>query len=169
MKPQKEKVTIKIPRPLYDNLNEIIKESGFNSKEFIKGVRILLKEEKPILPGITDTHKEGTERYRCSNTVTGSQIKTLYYEGKKIFIVSSGVADADYSYHFFKKDQFTDMPGTFLALIVHHGKGIKICSEHSDFYLDNLDCATVGEGERIYFLNLDDETKMAKKKFADLQ
>ena len=36
MKPQKDKVTIKIPRPLYDNLNEIIKESGFNSAtEFI--------------------------------------------------------------------------------------------------------------------------------------
>jgi metal-responsive CopG/Arc/MetJ family transcriptional regulator len=36
MKPQKEKVTIKIPRPLYDNLNEIIGDSGFNSvTEFI--------------------------------------------------------------------------------------------------------------------------------------
>ena len=36
MKPQKDKVTIKIPRPLYDNLNEIIVESGFNSvTEFI--------------------------------------------------------------------------------------------------------------------------------------
>ena len=36
MKPQKDKVTIKIPRPLYENLNEIIKESGFNSPtEFI--------------------------------------------------------------------------------------------------------------------------------------
>jgi len=33
---QKDKVTIKIPRPLYDNLSEIIKESGFNSvTEFI--------------------------------------------------------------------------------------------------------------------------------------
>ena len=36
MNPQKDKVTIKIPRPLYDNLFEIIKESGFNSvTEFI--------------------------------------------------------------------------------------------------------------------------------------
>jgi metal-responsive CopG/Arc/MetJ family transcriptional regulator len=36
MKPQKDKVTIKIPRHLYDNLNEIISESGFNSvTEFI--------------------------------------------------------------------------------------------------------------------------------------
>ena len=36
MKSQKDKVTIKIPRPLYDNLIEIIKESGFNSvTEFI--------------------------------------------------------------------------------------------------------------------------------------
>ena len=32
----KQKVTIKIPKPLYDNLNEIIEESGFNSvTEFI--------------------------------------------------------------------------------------------------------------------------------------
>jgi metal-responsive CopG/Arc/MetJ family transcriptional regulator len=36
MKSQKDKVTIKIPRHLYDNLNEIISESGFNSvTEFI--------------------------------------------------------------------------------------------------------------------------------------
>ena len=36
MKSHKDKVTIKIPRPLYENLNEIIKESGFNSAtEFI--------------------------------------------------------------------------------------------------------------------------------------
>lgn len=35
-KKHKLKVTIKIPRPVYDNLNEIIKESGFNSvTEFI--------------------------------------------------------------------------------------------------------------------------------------
>jgi len=32
----KDKVTIKIPRPLYNNLKEIIKDSGFNSvNEFI--------------------------------------------------------------------------------------------------------------------------------------
>ncbi len=36
MKTGKEKVTIKIPRPLYDNLNQIIEGSGFNSvTEFI--------------------------------------------------------------------------------------------------------------------------------------
>jgi metal-responsive CopG/Arc/MetJ family transcriptional regulator len=36
MKTQKDKVTLKIPRPLYDNLNEIIRESGFNSvTEFV--------------------------------------------------------------------------------------------------------------------------------------
>ena len=36
MKTQKDKVTLKIPRPLYDNLNEIISESGFNSvTEFV--------------------------------------------------------------------------------------------------------------------------------------
>ncbi len=36
MSPQKDKVTIKIPRPIYDNLSEIIKESGFSSvTEFV--------------------------------------------------------------------------------------------------------------------------------------
>ena len=36
MKTQKEKVTIKIPKPVYQNLSEIIKGSGFNSvTEFI--------------------------------------------------------------------------------------------------------------------------------------
>ena len=36
MKDVKKKVTIKIPKPLYDNLNEIIEGSGFNSvTEFI--------------------------------------------------------------------------------------------------------------------------------------
>ncbi len=36
MPSQKDKVTLKIPRPLYDNLSEIIKESGFNSvTEFV--------------------------------------------------------------------------------------------------------------------------------------
>ncbi len=36
MKKGRDKVTIKIPRPLYDNLNQIIEGSGFNSvTEFI--------------------------------------------------------------------------------------------------------------------------------------
>jgi metal-responsive CopG/Arc/MetJ family transcriptional regulator len=36
MKDGKKKVTIKIPKPLYDNLSEIIEGSGFNSvTEFI--------------------------------------------------------------------------------------------------------------------------------------
>ena len=36
MKGPKEKVTIKIPKPLYENLNEVIEGSGFNSvTEFI--------------------------------------------------------------------------------------------------------------------------------------
>ena len=36
MKTQKEKVTIKIPKPLYQNLSEIIEGSGFNSvTEFV--------------------------------------------------------------------------------------------------------------------------------------
>jgi len=33
---KREKVTIKIPKPLYDNLKEIVRETGFNSvTEFI--------------------------------------------------------------------------------------------------------------------------------------
>ena len=36
MKKGRDKVTIKIPRPLYDNLNQIIEGSGFNSvTEFV--------------------------------------------------------------------------------------------------------------------------------------
>jgi len=36
MKTQKDKVTIKIPKPLYETLSEIIEGSGFNSvTEFI--------------------------------------------------------------------------------------------------------------------------------------
>ncbi len=36
MEKGKEKVTLKIPRPLYENLSEIIGESGFNSvTEFV--------------------------------------------------------------------------------------------------------------------------------------
>ncbi len=36
MKKGRDKVTIKIPRPLYDSLNQIIEGSGFNSvTEFI--------------------------------------------------------------------------------------------------------------------------------------
>jgi metal-responsive CopG/Arc/MetJ family transcriptional regulator len=36
LKTEKEKVTIKIPRPLYDRLGKIIEESGFNSvTEFV--------------------------------------------------------------------------------------------------------------------------------------
>ena len=31
MTPAKEKVTIKIPKPLYNNLKEIISDTGFNS------------------------------------------------------------------------------------------------------------------------------------------
>jgi Arc/MetJ-type ribon-helix-helix transcriptional regulator len=36
MKPENDKVTIKIPRPIYENLGKIIEGSGFNSvTEFI--------------------------------------------------------------------------------------------------------------------------------------
>ncbi len=48
MKPQKDKVTIKIPRPIYENLNEIIGESGFNSvTEFIVYVLRDLVSSRP--------------------------------------------------------------------------------------------------------------------------
>ena len=55
MKKGKDKVTIKIPRPLYDNLNQIIEGSGFNSvTEFIVYVlRDLLSsrtiQKEPVL------------------------------------------------------------------------------------------------------------------------
>jgi metal-responsive CopG/Arc/MetJ family transcriptional regulator len=36
MKKERGKVTLKIPRPLYDNLSKIVEESGFNSvTEFV--------------------------------------------------------------------------------------------------------------------------------------
>ena len=54
MGPQKDKVTLKIPRPLYNSLNETIKGSGFNSvTEFVVYVlRDLLSsrsEKEPVL------------------------------------------------------------------------------------------------------------------------
>jgi len=55
MKTEKSKVTIKIPRPLYDNLTKIIEGGGFNSvTEFIVYVlRDLISsrsvEKEPLL------------------------------------------------------------------------------------------------------------------------
>ena len=49
MKRGKDKVTIKIPRQLYDNLNRIIEGGGFNSvTEFIVYVLRDLLSSKPI-------------------------------------------------------------------------------------------------------------------------
>ena len=49
MKDAKSKVTIKIPRPLYDSLSEIIEGSGFNSvTEFIVYVLRDLLSSRPI-------------------------------------------------------------------------------------------------------------------------
>jgi len=49
MKDRKKKVTIKIPKPLYDNLSEIIEGSGFNSvTEFIVYVLRDLISSMPV-------------------------------------------------------------------------------------------------------------------------
>ncbi len=49
MKGEKDKVTIKIPRPLYENLGKVIEESGFNSvTEFIVYVLRDLLSSRPI-------------------------------------------------------------------------------------------------------------------------
>ena len=56
MKSQKEKVTLKIPRPLYENLIEIIKESGFNSvTEFVVYVLrdLISSRSAPKEPALT--------------------------------------------------------------------------------------------------------------------
>ncbi len=49
MKDGKKKVTIKIPKPIYDNLSEIIEGSGFNSvTEFIVYVLRDLISSRPV-------------------------------------------------------------------------------------------------------------------------
>ena len=54
MKDGKKKVTIKIPKPLYDNLSEIIEGSGFNSvTEFIVYVLRDLLSSRTIKKGPT--------------------------------------------------------------------------------------------------------------------
>ena len=56
MKKGRDKVTIKIPRPLYDNLNQIIEGSGFNSvTEFVVYVLRDLLSSKTIRkePGLS--------------------------------------------------------------------------------------------------------------------
>ncbi len=65
MKPQKEKVTIKIPRPIYDNLNEIIRESGFNSvTEFIVYVLrdLISSRSSPKEPSLSKDEIEAVKR-----------------------------------------------------------------------------------------------------------
>jgi metal-responsive CopG/Arc/MetJ family transcriptional regulator len=59
MKKEKMKVTIKIPRPLYDNLSHIIEGSGFNSvTEFIVYVLRDLLSSRPILKEPSLSKKE---------------------------------------------------------------------------------------------------------------
>ena len=59
MKKGRDKVTIKIPRPLYDNLNQIIEGSGFNSvTEFIVYVLRDLLSSKTIRKEPTLSGKE---------------------------------------------------------------------------------------------------------------
>jgi metal-responsive CopG/Arc/MetJ family transcriptional regulator len=49
LKTEKNKVTIKIPRPLYDQLSKIIEESGFNSvTEFIVYILRDLISTRPV-------------------------------------------------------------------------------------------------------------------------
>ncbi len=65
MQPQKDKVTIKIPRPIYDNLNEIIRESGFNSvTEFIVYVLrdLISSRSSPKEPSLSKDEIEAVKR-----------------------------------------------------------------------------------------------------------
>ena len=65
MKPQRDKVTIKIPRPLYDNLIEIIGESGFNSvTEFIVYVLrdLLSSRSHPKEPSLSKEEIEAVKK-----------------------------------------------------------------------------------------------------------
>ena len=55
----KSKVTIKIPRPLYDNLTEVIKGTGFNSvTEFIVYVLRDLLSSRSVTPEPSLSKKE---------------------------------------------------------------------------------------------------------------
>ena len=56
MKTEKDRVTLKIPRPLYDKLGKVIKGSGFRSvNEFIVYVlRDLVSLRGRKAPGLTD-------------------------------------------------------------------------------------------------------------------
>ena len=65
MKSQKEKVTLKIPKPLYDNLTEIIRESGFNSvTEFVVYVLRDLISSRPVQqePALTKEEIESVKK-----------------------------------------------------------------------------------------------------------
>ena len=59
MKKRAGKVTLKIPRPLYDNLSQIIEESGFNSvTEFVVYVLRDLLSSRAIEKGPSLSKKE---------------------------------------------------------------------------------------------------------------
>ncbi len=65
MKPQKEKVTIKIPRPIYESLNQIIDESGFNSvTEFIVYVLrdLISSRSAPKEPSLSKNEIEAVKK-----------------------------------------------------------------------------------------------------------
>jgi len=65
LKSQKEKVTLKIPKPLYDNLTEIIRESGFNSvTEFVVYVLRDLISSRPVQqePALTKEEIESVKK-----------------------------------------------------------------------------------------------------------
>ena len=64
MGPQKDKVTLKIPRPLYNSLNETIKGSGFNSvTEFVVYVlRDLVSSRSEKEPALTKEEIEAVRK-----------------------------------------------------------------------------------------------------------
>jgi metal-responsive CopG/Arc/MetJ family transcriptional regulator len=65
MKKEKSKVTIKIPRPLYEGLSEVIEGSGFNSvTEFIVYVLRDLISSRPLKhePSLSDKEIEMIRR-----------------------------------------------------------------------------------------------------------
>jgi len=70
---KKSKVTIKIPKPLYENLAEIIMETGFNSvTEFIVYV---LRD----IASIKSSKKEGQSLTRKEIDAIRKRLKTLGY------------------------------------------------------------------------------------------
>jgi len=70
----KSKVTIKIPKPLYENLGEIIRETGFNSvTEFIVYIMRSIASAKSL------NKKEGEALTRKEIDAIRKRLKSLGY------------------------------------------------------------------------------------------